>query len=829
MFSHFHQHIEACLQQNDVPTAKSALFGALGHTQLHQEALLWLGIAGLRTQDTWLASAALASLATTSQDPNTFALLAQALPTQAGKLAASEEAYYLAPQEKATLLRLISQRQADPASATDLEKLLHHHVTGIRDPKSLAPLAPAIFTAWGPVCGSVEWQEGKLCGWCLTDATQQAPELLLAVGNSQHTVSLKRYQPLKSATGSTIYAWWFSLSLENTGGTPVHASVTLAGMQTTLIGSPARPNGSVPPRLGASPNNPTPLTPGKQVPTAAPVTVLVPVYEGYEETLACLQSVVASRAHHQTPFELLIVNDASPNQALVEALESFASTHHATLLHQSTNQGFIHTVNRGLAHSAGHDVILLNADTLVHGDWVDRLQASAYQHTNVASVTPLTNNGELMSLLGPCSPADALTFDQLADLDNAAAISNQHSDDATVAINTGCGFCLYLRHDALSALGGLDPALTRGYGEESDWCYRAEANDWQHRGALNVVVAHQGGISFGSEKRLRVKQNLVIIEQRYPHSSQAFDTCQQQDPMREGRERAIRHWLYQQPLANLWPANTAANTPCSLSVWPSHAHALRAAQQHGCAMALLGQTLILRGECPHPWQLRYRLPAERQRCQQDLNALGITALTATTDAMQHTLSALLPAVPNALATHTGAFEPAVFESASPEPALIIQFVTEDEEIAEEKEIALDASSGGLLLVLGEPKSLEQPSFIAWVSQLARQQSSLYLLHGTPTRANHPLASSGQLYPFILPRLHRRERIALLVDHLPLSGLLLMDTAATTLADAHWLHGMRPLPIWSAPGISSTEYALPVTELRDYPAPSKHPSAQGALA
>ena len=135
----------------------------------------------------------------------------------------------------------------------------------------------------------------------------------------------------------------------------------------------------------------------------------------------------------------------------------------------------------------------------------------------------------------------------------------------------------------------------------------------------------------------------------------------------------------------------------------------------------------------------------------------------------------------------------------------------------------------MLIVLGEPKSLEQPEFIAWASQLARQQSSLYLLHGSPTRANHPLASSGQLYPFALPRLQRRERIELLTQHLPLSGLLLLDTTATTLADARWLYGMRPLPIWSAPGVSSTEYALPVTELRNYPAPSEPPNAQGALA
>lgn len=792
MFSHFHQYIEACLQQGDVQAAKTSLFGALAQPELKQDAQLWLGVVGLTAQQPWLARAALASLAVASKDPATFALLSQIMPTPDGQLAAHEEAYYLAPHELPQLSRLAStllkQQQVEP-----LQKLLARHAHDLRHPKTVTSLAPALIKAFGSIVGNLWWHNNQLCGWCLTEQTHQAPKLHLNVGTTQRSIILKRYQVLEGAAGTTMHAWWFTLTLDNVGDSPVNAQVAHAGKLVSLLGSPAQRT--------VSTTSPLDKKTHKQSATlAAPITVLVPVYEGYQETLACLHSVVESRAQNQAPFELMIINDASPHQALVEALETFAQQHAATLLHQPTNQGFINTVNRGLTHSVGQDVILLNADTLVHGDWVDRLQASAYQHANTASVTPLTNNGELMSLLGPCNPTEALTLDQLSALDNAAASANNDLDKASVAINTGCGFCLYLRHDALAELGGLDPTLTRGYGEESDWCYRAEANHWQHRGALNVVVAHQGGVSFGSEKRLRVKQNLAIIEKRYPHSSRAFDACLQQDPMREGRERVLRHWLYHQSLATLWP-NTP---PQTISVWPSQAHALRAAQQQGCAMALVGQTLTLRGECPHPWQLNYRLPSERQQCRKDISALGLTALTATTPAIAYALMALIPGTPTKLVNESeGTPTPLTI----PAPSI--------------------NTSGGLLMVLGESSSLEHPGFIQWVSQLTRQHSALYLLHTNALRANHPLASSGQLYEFSLPKLQRRQRITLLAQHLPLSGLLLMDDAPATQADARWLHQLRPLPVWKAPNVVVAPYDLPVQTLSSYPTPVTPTESQGA--
>lgn len=760
-FHHFHQQIEAHLQQGELAGAQKTAVGALSHPSLRQDALLWLSLIAIQRQTPTLAQAALTSLMLTTHDAQAPALLSQVLPTPQGRAAAAQEAYRQAPHEQRYLQSVVAQWPAH-ADKHALSELLQRHAPHLRTPAALAALASAYITQMGPRCGAT-WLNGEqLCGWCLT-ATATPPTLTLAQGEHRHRIGLKRAQTLNTQAGDH-YAWWFTLNLEGLNDTPISVSVSQSTDATSqaLMGSPLQMSASTPPALTGKQAQKS----GKK--HAAPVTVLVPVYAGYEETLACLHSVLASQGANQTPFRLLVVNDASPDAKLAEQLTLMAEQKRLILHHQPINRGFIDTVNLGLTQAAGHDVILLNADTLVHGDWVDRLRETAYRTPTTASVTPLTNNGELMSLLGPCDPAEALTSTQLARLDKAAKLANGEKENQSVAIHTGCGFCLYLRHDALAELGGLDPTLTRGYGEESDWCYRAEARGWQHQGALNVVVAHQGGISFGDEKRLRVKQNLQIINARYPESSTAFDTCLQQDLMRPGRERVIRHWLYQQPLAALWHPASADGV---LNVWPSLAQAQRDSRARGVSMARTSGQLILEGSAPHAWRLRYHLPAERQVLLQDLQAFGIHRFAATTSTLKAWLSSALPELPTQNAHGPGLPRP------TPPNAPMTQ---------------------GLVIAFGEPESLNHPAFIRWVAALERQQSTLRVLHTRPLPTHHPLASSGRLFYAPLSHHGDDKRTELLIEHLPLTGALVLDECAATQADLAWLTTQRALPVLAIP-------------------------------
>jgi cellulose synthase/poly-beta-1,6-N-acetylglucosamine synthase-like glycosyltransferase len=113
----------------------------------------------------------------------------------------------------------------------------------------------------------------------------------------------------------------------------------------------------------------------------APVAIVVPVYRGRDETLACLESVLATI---DRKTRLVVVNDGSPEPDLAQALEALVATGAILLLRNAQNQGFPAGVNRVLAHCAGYDVVLLNADAVVAGDWLARLRRVAIAHLTSA-------------------------------------------------------------------------------------------------------------------------------------------------------------------------------------------------------------------------------------------------------------------------------------------------------------------------------------------------------------------------------------------------------------------------------------------------------------
>ena len=52
---------------------------------------------------------------------------------------------------------------------------------------------------------------------------------------------------------------------------------------------------------------------------------------------------------------------------------------------------------------------------------------------------------------------------------------------------------------------------------------RASAHGWQHRGAVDLVVAHEGGVSFGAE--INAADGIAISSQRY------LDTIRRHNPV----------------------------------------------------------------------------------------------------------------------------------------------------------------------------------------------------------------------------------------------------------------------------------------------------------
>ncbi|MGF7210532.1 GT2 family glycosyltransferase/glycosyltransferase involved in cell wall biosynthesis [Skermanella aerolata] len=341
----------------------------------------------------------------------------------------------------------------------------------------------------------------------------------------------------RSAVMRELSGWLRAAGQVEEGGTPPPLPQALAGpaalaicretiarltLQSQALPGPGALSGSVlPSAAGLLPNRSARL-PG--------VAVVVPVFGGLKETSACLDALLASRSRNATRFDIVAVDDASPLPELGRRLDELARSGEIRLIRHRVNQGFASSVNAGMKVWPDRDIVLLNSDTLVYGDWVDRLRRTCHTAPDIGTVTPLSNNGSICSYPRPNAVNPMPPAAELERLDRLCAKVNAGT---AVEIPTGVGFCLYIRRECGTETGALDAAaFPRGYGEENDFCRRAETLGWRHVVAGDVFVAHHGSISFDTEKTSLLAAGMNVLDGRYPGYRNAVDRFVRFDPLR---------------------------------------------------------------------------------------------------------------------------------------------------------------------------------------------------------------------------------------------------------------------------------------------------------
>jgi len=226
------------------------------------------------------------------------------------------------------------------------------------------------------------------------------------------------------------------------------------------------------------------------------IDVIIPVYKGLLQTRRCIDSVL--RSAQATPVEIVTVDDASPDPEISRHLRELAEQGRIMLLRNESNLGFVHSVNRGMKLHPERDVVLLNSDTEVANDWLDRLRRCACGQPDVGTVTPFSNNATICSYPFEGWTGGVPGMLGLAALDRLFATANA---GRTVDLPTAVGFCMYIRRACLDRVGLFDASrFGRGYGEENDFCMRAASAGWRNVLAGDVFVYHEGAVSFSEER-----------------------------------------------------------------------------------------------------------------------------------------------------------------------------------------------------------------------------------------------------------------------------------------------------------------------------------------
>ncbi len=266
------------------------------------------------------------------------------------------------------------------------------------------------------------------------------------------------------------------------------------------------------------------------------ISLIIPVYNAFNCLAALLDSV---RRLDPPPARVLVVEDASTDQRVRPWLQDYISRHRLSwkLLLHSHNQGFVSSVNAAMQAASGH-CLLLNQDTVCERSLLDKLQHALQQVPNVATITPFSNNAEIVSLPQMCHnnplPEDIELMAQAC----AAAGPPQYPE-----LPTAVGFCMLISRGAIERLGYFDAQrFGHGYGEENDYSCRASAAGMRNILCDDAFVAHIGNQSFADLDMRPNEQALQRVLDRYPDYLHRVRQFIASDPLRSRRDVIIRHY-----------------------------------------------------------------------------------------------------------------------------------------------------------------------------------------------------------------------------------------------------------------------------------------------
>lgn len=379
--------------------------------------------------------------------------------------------------------------------------------------------------------GAIHRVGDSITGWAVWHGRGQ---MSLRIENGAQARSYPvESDPQHVLAGKTEHAASFSLPFPSSTTRRV---VSLRFGRRTIVNSvfPA-PLAALPVKSGKSAAIKSPAAPRQR---AIGVTVIVPVYDDFEATRGCLESLTQAIAGDDR-IKVQLVDDATPDKRIAALLDSVATLANVQLIRNADNLGFIGAVNRALDAVPVGDVILLNSDTVLPKGFVQRLRNAAHSAPDIGTVTPLSNNGEATSLPLAFAANPLPDLGRIRRLDKIAARVNA---DRVVDMPDGIGFCLYITRACLDAVGGLSDHYHRGYLEDVDLCLRARQHGFRNVCAPSVYVGHSGSASFKTEKRALVVLNLGRLRLRFPayrNESASFKALDPLKPSRGAIEREL--------------------------------------------------------------------------------------------------------------------------------------------------------------------------------------------------------------------------------------------------------------------------------------------------
>jgi GT2 family glycosyltransferase len=236
------------------------------------------------------------------------------------------------------------------------------------------------------------------------------------------------------------------------------------------------------------------------------LSVIIVNYNTCELLKQTVQSVIENTSIIK--YEIIVVDNASNDNSFEMIKRDFSNV---KLFRNDANLGFSKANNIGISHSQGRYVLLLNSDTIVLKDCLEKCVHYMDNHLEAGALgcKVALKDGGLDHACKRGFPTPQASLYYLLKLNKlfpnskrfAAYDLSYLSDDEINEVDSLTGAFMMVRREAIDRVGLLDEQFFM-YGEDLDWCLRIKEDAWNVIYYPEVQIVHYKG---ASSKKKRIK------------------------------------------------------------------------------------------------------------------------------------------------------------------------------------------------------------------------------------------------------------------------------------------------------------------------------------
>lgn len=223
--------------------------------------------------------------------------------------------------------------------------------------------------------------------------------------------------------------------------------------------------------------------------------------------LDCLDSIGAHPPSR--PYNVWVVDNASSDGSVAAVRERHP---YVQVIENAENRGFAAANNQAIAASRSDYVLLLNSDTIVHAQSLERMARflDAHDRVGIAGACLLNADGTLQ----PSWAAFPSFWSELLGRNIRTRTPYRSGDGSTAyLVDWVGGAALMIRRTVVEQIGVLDEGYFM-YSEETDWCFRVRKAGWDICYLPDATIVHLGGRS-SKKASARMKAELYRSKIRF--------------------------------------------------------------------------------------------------------------------------------------------------------------------------------------------------------------------------------------------------------------------------------------------------------------------------